>query len=683
MKSRRLAEADDYILELQARFSEMAAIIGPEDCGGLQDVMLDVVFFFKKTAASLPAKFGFLGRLPYRLAKCVSPGEAQVCLQQWHTVEPAKHDPLTRWVFEQTILLECIANLAGGQAGVAPPLQAVVDQLTRVPLTEMPVEGVHRRISGIMQHGHGTKFAHKCAAFRHEQNLADCKACIQTPGGTKVFLAEWAAYKSLVRQAPLPMGQCRALKIKDKPFRALVYRAGEHARTSWDAVANAVALPKGPPSDANEELVPAMRAEYLLAVLEERGIYSFPREGAEAGGRWGDWHVIFQVMEVESKNKKVVPTYDIKVRKKARLPMLIQPLAQFGDGAEDNLMVYYTAEAQRQDVMSLAPWLVLKRDLVRWQAAPCEVAGCLRLQSPAAAKPPMGLHDSACPTICLLYELRVRGWKPAKTPLTHRPADADKKYSALRPMRNKPYFQCLLNWGSIWECGQLSLPSTEPQDFYRLILRGKAVDPGHSSRHYKRALNPQAAGAEAQSDALVLAAQPDIPVPIDDIILEDHAGLLALPAPSAALPAPAPREGSSNAEAQASCSSSSSSTCSEDVGREQPDDVIVDDSGNGFDYAAVKSLDGASLLVEDRRAEPLLGRAGYLRCVLRCEHHANCFKKRNAGENQTKELGPRQPLAFLAIWHKRGASLATKAEHAAVTPSLREQRAWLTEHGFL
>ena len=68
----------------------------------------------------------------------------------------------------------------------------------------------------------------------------------------------------------------------------------------------------------------------------------------------------------------------------------------------------------------------------------------------------------------------------------------------------------------------------------------------------------------------------------------------------------------------------------------------------------------------------------YPRLVLHCQHHGDdCSRRRNCSDQQTT-LGEREPFAFLAVWHRKGAQLgaAAGAPGATTASTLRERHSY-------
>ena len=71
---------------------------------------------------------------------------------------------------------------------------------------------------------------------------------------------------------------------------------------------------------------------------------------------------------------------------------------------------------------------------------------------------------------------------------------------------------------------------------------------------------------------------------------------------------------------------------------------------------------------------------GYRRLVITCPVHPGCKKHRGLGHNQCKALGPREPMAFLAVWARTAdPDHDSKYRIERAKPSLADMKQWLDE----
>ncbi len=98
---------------------------------------------------------------------------------------------------------------------------------------------------------------------------------------------------------------------------------------------------------------------------------------------------------------------------------------------------------------------------------------------------------------------------------------------------------------------------------------------------------------------------------------------------------------------------------------------------------------GESRLFVEERGIP--GTTGYYRrlCV-RCpktgDGHGDaahpCMKRRGTSTRQTKNIGPKEPEAFLSVWCQAADRFATREEHIAFIPDIGEVTAFATSKGW-
>ena len=107
-----------------------------------------------------------------------------------------------------------------------------------------------------------------------------------------------------------------------------------------------------------------------------------------------------------------------------------------------------------------------------------------------------------------LEELRNRNWVASKAKLSHKPG-SDKMYNSTLPLSKRFYYQYLLSLPSVFETGLASLPSDQPQGFYKFILAGKNPHAGLGANTYKQLLGGggTSAGMQVEGEGLALQDQ--------------------------------------------------------------------------------------------------------------------------------------------------------------------------------
>jgi hypothetical protein len=344
----------------------------------------------------------------------------------------------------------------------------------------------------------------------------------------------------------------------------------------------------------------------------------------------------------------------------------------------NSLTVYPLEDPCTLDALRLSSWSCLRNRLSKWRVIASDTPGTRRLVDPQQAQPQWSLLDPKCPCLVVLEELRSRGWAPSKSKLTHEPG-SDKMYNSTLPLSKKFYYQCLLGLPGIFEKGLASLPSDQPQGFYKLILAGQAPQAGLRATAYKQLLGGGEVEFGMQDEGPALQDLQD--QSSDDAIVAPRAPLRdPLPPPlplqegplQGPLPLPEVPAGPVQRRERARSRSSSSSSFSSQR--------VVAPSAPSREYPRV--LNGGSLKREDY--VPRRGRYGtaYCRYILTCQYHANCQKKRNTGPAQTKLLGQSEPLAYLSAWHRRGPDIASAAQHIAFNPTVHDVQEAFHLEGF-
>jgi hypothetical protein len=279
-----------------------------------------------------------------------------------------------------------------------------------------------------------------------------------------------------------------------------------------------------------------------------------------------------------------------------------------------------------------------------------------------------------------LYDL---GWRPSARVGVHKPADASKVYMASKAFTRKFYYQCLLMLPELWSLGLTELAVSQPQSYYKLLLKRQLVLPGLGDAEYQRLLRGQPRRLAIQDDA----SSDHIVQPLEDA--EEAFALEDMPAAAEVVVAAEPQAHEQSSGAAAS-SSNVTPPCPEAAQVPMRTDSVSDEDivqGPGLldDPRIPAYVEGVRLGKEVH----VQAGANYRRFIVACpcpnDHPGKnrCGRKRNAMVNQTCTFGILEPVAFLACWVRASPRCATRAAHQAYMPSLQEQEAWLREQGFL
>lgn len=196
-KSRRLPEAADRIECLRRSLLRLAQNMTFDDCEQDQEAMCDAMLVCRRASAGLGDKFGWVSKIPWRLAALTSPIEARICLEQFNSQPPDCHHPVSLRVFSDPRLRADIERLAAVPAGadfeLSPKLRELHDELKVVPLTEMPAEGVHRSLNDATRKSNGAGLTWKFSTHRLKQNISQATKLVRTPAGRHFFRRPWTS----------------------------------------------------------------------------------------------------------------------------------------------------------------------------------------------------------------------------------------------------------------------------------------------------------------------------------------------------------------------------------------------------------------------------------------------------------------------------------------------------------
>ena len=658
-KGRRLPEAREFIKASSEQFLENARHLTLAMFGGDESLLMDGVRCLTYVAGMSSAKFDFLNHLPYLLACADEPEVCKLILQEFDALEESQHHRVSVQACSKlhTSLRADIEACA--ETGLCS--QALLDErnaIAAVRLSEDVVEGTHRGILREKTRANAAKLPWISASERLGQNLATYDELKDAPGGEDAFAAEWRRWKRLVQAPGRSLNFMRNKKLPHASFYAKVYRMVEHSQTDWSDIWKA-------PSATKRTDAVRVQAEYLNKVIEARAFYSLPLQDQDADKDGQQDLMVFQVLEKVPMQKKFI---------KSGAPLVVPVLLQHFDvwsSRHDSLEVHLGHTASVSDLLKLAPFTALRVQLSQWKAQVSDLEGCIALTDRAAVECALAPTDEGCPELLVLEAVKAAGWVPGKRTCPHwspLESEAEKKILVVEPGRNGTlYYQCLLAKAELRGRGLRELHCKELKMYYQCILKAPnpaVVRPGQQNIQYQQFL----AFLDSGSSDIAFPAVAQGP-----LALPAAQGATALPAPPLAsmtdggiiedeLFEPPADDGS---DSDRSSSSRSTSTSSEEEG-------IIEDAEAVPDYPG--KLEGCSLHYDvfDGR-----GNAGYKRLRLICTLHQGCGKYRSVGSKQTAALGPREPLAYLAVWFRMGTPGMSKKEHIKQRPSPAAMQEWL------
>ena len=296
-----------------------------------------------------------------------------------------------------------------------------------------------------------------------------------------------------------------------------IYRMDEMACFDWTQLCGSLRCPgQGPPPKASvpvetkaQRQSSRMRIEYLQAVTELKRWYQItvPVAEMDADGmpieRQEKW--FFQLLNVAfgRTRPKLMPTIESH-----SMPVNIEKLAfciqeasvrrEEHPGGNVHVVIYADADPRWVKWSDLAPWERLYRSLTHYgsvEGAPdADDAGCLVLRNPEPVRCTLPLTDDKCPTLCILIELRRRGWRSTVARVVHTGVEVG-EYDSPEPGKMKLYFIALLDIERVMPIGAPRIPSDQPLSYYRLLLNGQSVLPALGDKHHQSVLKGVAAKA--------------------------------------------------------------------------------------------------------------------------------------------------------------------------------------------
>ena len=168
-------------------------------------------------------------------------------------------------------------------------------------------------------------------------------------------------------------------------------------------------------------------------------------------------------------------------RRKRRLPCRLSVLqfetwADRGTAEHPEVEVVALDDPKFVDLSEMVA-VIGDRDLFwRWEEAPCDTEGRVRLVKPCPVSlSGISLKSKHVPVLCLMDELVAQGWSFVDRICRHSQEDVVKEADNRTPEARRYYYQCLLCLNKLWDMGMPSFRSSGPQGFYLLLLHGKVA----------------------------------------------------------------------------------------------------------------------------------------------------------------------------------------------------------------
>ena len=311
----------------------------------------------------------------------------------------------------------------------------------------------------------------------------------------------------------------------------------------------------------------------------------------------------------------------------------------------------------------------------------------------------MPLTDPRCPVLTLVHALEHKyHLAPVEATVVHTP-DGPNEFDAREATRMKHYYWVCLDLRLYLPFAGNRIPSQEPQNFYKLLLRRLHAEPGMSSNQYLTLLNndrkkhkkaplpledpPHAPPLPDLGDDCILAPPPPgVPAPVPKpkpgptvgrrVAGASHggAGKAPPPAPPAPLPLPpAPGPGPLPDPAD------------EDIilapAAEAPPPKRARRAKRDLTDKWVDALDGCRIMFEPAYVNVTTSKS-YVNWNIKCPNHDECYKTRGDSDEMRASFGEIEPPAFLHAWSHTVWDEARYKTHRSQPPSKADVAAFAT-----
>ena len=493
--SRRLAEAWQKIQDERVVFTGSANNLTEEDTEGDKQLWKCIVDCLRAIAVDFQVRFQYLSSLPWAFCRASDQAVAAQCIAAFESRPLHEHDAVTRNFMAR---LGPDLQINADTGSVTEALQREINAMNTAPLDESAGEGYHRATHHTRVRASGAKLPYIKAATRFKENIAGVRRYIQKykGPGRAAFRFDWARYKRLLQTKSSLKWQPK--RMKPRAFFERMYRMDEMSLEDWSPLV----VPTEPfePGRARRNDNDRLATEWAQAVLKRGEYYSLQRtvevlgeDGQQVEEQRTEFFQLVKV-HVSRSRTRVIRTVDSKddPSQSEQIALCMQPMAQWqerGTPEEPNQLVYADADSSWGKLEDFGDFHHMTRHLQQWRTVgPCDIAGCHSLTNATRAEPAFVLTDAACPTYCVIRELRRRGWRTVTRKVIHTRDNLDTLIlNNNGGPRIKYYLQCLLDLEAklaLTSC----IPTHEPQGFYKCLLEGRVVEPGLGKAAYQLVL---------------------------------------------------------------------------------------------------------------------------------------------------------------------------------------------------
>jgi len=708
--SRRLETAGDQVKIIADNARQSARDLREEHCEGDNDLFRMIRTMLQKLASTTTQRLKYLRVTPWSFSCTRSVAGAKSWIDEVLARPLEEHDALTRTLWRN--LETQVRSRADGNDIQDLHEQAVV-RMNLSPLGEDPGESYHSVTTHEKTRAPSSSTAHlkqEARAFgAFEHVIAFRKR--YGPTADEVLRHEWRNWKRALQTKPSRRWQ--PVRMNDRAFFKRMYREDDKASEDWGTIAKR--LPSARPVVAEDAgYRQQLENEFVRAQMQPGHHYSLPRVEEQIGETGQAASVeapmFFEVLGIQHSHSRLHEMETVNsaddISLTAPLAVEIQPAQRYEHAVEDGataVTVFPEGEpmwVEPRHLGDFARWsqkLLVYRD-VSSSSAP----GCLALDSPERARPPFGVLDDRCPTLAVIAHNRAHGWISVQHRVTHTTTAIGECDSA-EAIKWKGYHQCL---AIIQRTLPLTstMPSRELVGYYKLLLRGVAVEPGLPNKDYIVMLNKNKRKRNEELE----------PIPLEDGVVEGNDdGVMVVGPPQHPVPTakrhPAPpgrrrqdsHPGSSGDQLRpivnVVCPGAGPEGGPSGPGGGNDDGVVgvpdeADDGIIGAPAAGaagiagdvvksqwVDALDGCQVNYRDYKNRKT-GKQ-YINWKLRCpnpDHGAECIKTKGDLPKLLELYGPIGPLAFLHAWSatppKEGAT------HINTEPSAPSVKAYAAAH---
>jgi len=632
-------------------------------------------------------------------------------------------------------LREDMVQHASG-SGMSSRLRLEVMSYQLCKIDDTWAEAAHRDVSSFGKRSTSAKVAITAASQRLQQSLASLDSADHREAD--YFYTCLRKCKAIGQTLPERALALRPVQKRMRAVQGQVYRCDASGLRSWgDELGSVVSQLQGGQPWRQATIVTRLQKEFLTCAVHDGDLLSIPRVNDEVLGQVGEAALsdrrdilrrvpadecdFYIVVDKAAHRKKQLRTAALSLAHMS-LPVSAQRVAWWPAGqAQDPplQLVYHDGFPAVVDLLSLAPWLVLRSGLQRHTTAPADVPGCMRLCDSSDVDAPGDWLDENTPTLILLERLASEGWGSGQSPREHSLVSC-KQFSVRDPVASKAYLRCLLGLPDLLTEDKMLgvLRSDQRAGYYACVLATRG-QPGsvlldQPAKVYASKLALPAPGADLPAALQDDNVASDVgSADTDEVVVVRRLARTARRKPQRsrgvkrklganeewlALTGLAPRKseeplpiadgavGPALDIVQASGAASSSTAAPLQGAPLAAEGVLVAAQA----VSAVEDRRWVEGVRIDHEAHGVIGTPGsYRRVKASCPHHApdgksKCMISRSFGTRtgQLSGLGDMEPYAFVGAWLQKRAEFADCAEHKLYKPDVEETLAYARGQGW-